>query len=89
MQDVKALPLQNMFWGFKTDITHDHVLGISMNSPTKAFCPSFSILFVCNESCFCTFGRIDWIRVGWRLARGEDELTKHLYIVHKYTSSVQ
>ena len=27
-------------------------------------------LFECSESCFYTFGRIDW--VGWRLTRGED-----------------
>ena len=38
--------------------------------PTKAFCLLMCILFVCSESSFYTFGRIDW--VGWRLARGED-----------------
>ena len=56
--------------GFKTDITHIRVLGISVNIPTKAFCPPMCILFVFSKSCFYTFGRIDW--VGWRLARGED-----------------
>ena len=40
-----------------------------MNIPTKTFCPP-CFLCVCSESCFYTFGRIDW--VGWRLARGED-----------------
>ena len=51
------------------DITPDHVLGISVNISTKAFCPPMCILFICRESCFYTFGCIDW--VGWRLARGE------------------
>ena len=54
----------------KTDITHDRVLGITVNIPTKAFCPLMWILFVCSENCFYTFGRIDW--VGWRLAHGKD-----------------
>ena len=56
--------------GFKTDITHDRGKGISVYIPTKAFCPPMSILFVCSESCFHTFGRIAWVR--WRIARGED-----------------
>ena len=47
-----------------------YYLGISVNVPTKAFCPLMCILIVYSESCFYTFGRIDW--VGWRLARGED-----------------
>ena len=46
-------------------------LGISVNIPTKAFSPHMCILFVCSESCFSTFGRVDW--VGWRLTRGEDD----------------
>ena len=54
----------------KTDITHDRVVGISVNMPTKPFCPLTCFLFVCSESCFYTCGRIDW--VGWRLARGKD-----------------
>ena len=51
--------------GFKADIADDRVLEVSVNIPTKAFCPPMCILFVCNESCVDTFGRIDW--VGWRL----------------------
>ena len=66
----KGTRYKSCFGGFKTDITHDHVLGISVNISTKAFCPLMCVLFVCSESCFYTFGRIDW--VGWRLARGED-----------------
>ena len=45
------------------------MLGISVNISTK-FCPLVCILFVCSESCFYTFGHIDWVE--WRLARGED-----------------
>ena len=56
--------------GFKTDIIHDRVLGMSVNIPTKPFCPPMCFLFVCSESYFYTFGCIDW--VGWRLAHGED-----------------
>ena len=56
--------------GFKRNITRDHVLGISVTIPTEVFCPLMCSLFVCSESCFYTFGRIDW--VGWRLVRGED-----------------
>ena len=41
-----------------------------MNIPTKIFCLPLCILFVCSESCFYMFGRIDW--VGWRLTHGED-----------------
>ena len=56
--------------GFETDITHDRVFGTSVNIPTKAFCPPMCVLFVCSESCFHAFGRIDC--VGWRLTCGED-----------------
>ena len=41
---------------------YDRVLRISVNIATKAFCP-MCFLFVYSESCFYTFGRIDW--VGW------------------------
>ena len=51
-------------------LTHDCVLGISVNIPTKVFYPLMCFLFVYSESCFYTFGRIDW--VGWRWARGDD-----------------
>ena len=47
------------------------VLGISVNIPTKAFCP-MCFLFVCNESCFYMFGRIDWVGWRWRLAGGDN-----------------
>ena len=30
--------LEKPFWGFKTDITHVRVLGMSVNLPTEAFC---------------------------------------------------
>ena len=53
-----------MSGGFKPDITHDRVVGISVNIPPKSLCPPMCILFVSSESCFYTFGRIDW--VGWR-----------------------
>ena len=68
----QALPKPLGGGGFKTDIRHGRVfvLGISVNIPTKAFCPPMCVLFVLSESCFDTFGRIDW--VGWRLARRED-----------------
>ena len=36
------------------------------------------ILFVCSDSCFYTFGRIDW--VGWRLARGDDQQSILVFI---------
>ena len=42
-----------------------------MNTPTKVVCTPICILFVCSESCFYMFGRIDW--GGWRLACGEDK----------------
>ena len=64
------LNYKRRFEGFRTDITHGPVLGISVNIPTKAFCPRMCFLFVYSESCFYTFGCIDW--VGWRLARGDD-----------------
>ena len=41
-----------------------HVLGISVNSPPKPFCPPMYILFVCSQSCFYTFSGIDY-RLGW------------------------
>ena len=53
----KGTRYKSRFGGFKTDITHDRILGASVNIPTKVFC-------------FYTFGRIDW--VGWRLTRRED-----------------
>ena len=48
------------------DITHDRVLGISVNIPTKAFCPPMCFLFyAATLFLYATFGRIiDW--VGWR-----------------------
>ena len=59
---LKAPVTKAILGRFKTDITHDCVLGISVNIPTKPFCPAMCILFVSSESCFYTFGRIDW---GW------------------------
>ena len=53
-----------------SDRYHTRVSGISVNIPTKAFCPPICFLSVCSQSCFYTFSCIDW--VGWRLARGED-----------------
>ena len=53
-----------------TDMTHDRVLGISVNISSKTFCHLMCILFVFSESCFYTFDRIHW--VGWRLSRVED-----------------
>ena len=64
---LKGTHYKSHFGGFKTDITHDRVLGISVNFPTKAFCPPICFAFVFSESCFYIFGGIDW--VGWRLAR--------------------
>ena len=34
----KGTPYKSCFGGFKTDITHGRVLGISVNIPTKVFC---------------------------------------------------
>ena len=67
---LKGTRFKRCFRGDKTDITHNWVLVLSVNIPTKAFCPPACILSLSSESCFSTFGRIDW--VGWRLARGED-----------------
>ena len=58
---LKGTRYKNCFGGFKTDITHDRVLGISGNIPTKASCPPMFILFVCSESCLYTFSCIDWV----------------------------
>ena len=49
--------------------SQDRVLWISVNIPTKAFCPPMCFLFVFSESCFYTVDRIEF---GWRLVRGED-----------------
>ena len=40
-----------VFGRFNTDITHDRVSGMSVNIPTKAFCPQMCILFVYIASC--------------------------------------
>ena len=48
-------PIKKAVGVFKTDITHGCVLGISVNIPTKAFCPLMCFLCVCSESCFYTF----------------------------------
>ena len=48
----KGTHYKSHFGGFETDITHDRVLGISVNIPTKVFCPPMCILFVCSESFF-------------------------------------
>ena len=49
-----------------------------MNVQIKAFCSLMSFLFTSNESCFCTFGLIDW--VGWRLARGEHDIFSEYWV---------
>ena len=69
---LKGTHYKSSFGGFKADIKHDCVLGISVNIPTKVLNTILDrILFLLFcPSCFYTFGRIDW--VGWRLARGED-----------------
>ena len=72
MTRIKAPVTKAVLWGYKTDITHRRVLGISVNIPAKTFYPPMCFLFVSGESCFHTFSCIDW--VGWRLARGEDGL---------------
>ena len=46
------------------DITHNRILGISITILSS------DVYSVQSESCFYTFGRIDWF--GWRLAHGED-----------------
>ena len=55
---MMSLKAKAAFGGFKTDITHGRV---SVNIPAKAFCPPMCFLYVCSESCFYTFGRIDWL----------------------------
>ena len=46
---VQVSSFKRHSWGFKTDSTHDCVLGISVNFHTKVFCPRMRILFVCSE----------------------------------------
>ena len=52
--------------GVKTETTQDYWGYQEIFLPKHPMC----FLCVCNESCFYTFGRIDW--VGWRLTLGED-----------------
>ena len=53
-ETLKGTRCKSCFKGFKTNIIHDRVSGISGNIPTNAFCPPICILFVCSESCFYT-----------------------------------
>ena len=41
---VKGTRYKSRFGGFKTDIPHDCILGISVSIPTKAFCPPMCTL---------------------------------------------
>ena len=69
---LKDTRWNSCFGRFKTDITHDRTLGLSVNVPTEAFCPPvLFFLFAGSKSCFYTYGRIDWVR---RLARFEVNL---------------
>ena len=49
LANLKA-PVKSCFRAFKTDITHDRVLRISVNTPTKAFCSPICFLIVCTEN---------------------------------------
>ena len=62
----KGTRYRSRFRDFKTDITQGRtLLRISVNNKQSMLSSDVDSLFVCSESCFCTFGRIDW--VGWRL----------------------
>ena len=51
-EESKAPVTKAVLWGFKTDITHDRLLGMSVNIPTKAFCSPMKVVLD-------TFGLID------------------------------
>ena len=55
---LKCTHYKSCFGVFERDITHDRVSEVSVNVPTKAFCPPMCFLFVSGESCFYTRLRI-------------------------------
>ena len=65
---LKATGYNSRFGGFKRDITHVRVLGISVNIPTKAFCPLMHFLVISSETCLYVWSYwLCWVEIStWK-----------------------
>ena len=80
--EVKGTRYKSCFGRFKTDITHDRVLGISVNIPTKTCCPRCVFcLYTVKVGSVYTFCRIHSLPVDHQSILIKEHLMKKATIL--------